>query len=83
MATKRLKYQGFGTINGVKRVLWQILQQCSAAIHDPAMTDEAKRGWANTAIQGALAYCKVHEGQELTAQVKELERYAGRNGRVA
>jgi hypothetical protein len=74
------KYKGFGTIAGVKRVLWQILQRVSERLTDETADDESQRSWANTGIQAAMAYSKLHEAYELERDVKALERLASGNG---
>jgi hypothetical protein len=70
---KGKKYQGFGTIRGVKRVLWHILQRAEAKIDDTAVDDESCRGWANTAIQAALAYGRLHESHVIEGELGRLE----------
>jgi hypothetical protein len=74
------KYKGFGTIAGVKRVLWTILQQVEAHVTDATADDESRRGWANTGIQAALAYSKIHETHVLTQEMAHVERLAASNG---
>ena len=80
MASKRSKYQGFGTIAGVKRVLWQILQKVSEQLRDETADKEMQHHWANTGIQAALAYSKIHETHALQHEVDALERLTNGNG---
>jgi hypothetical protein len=80
LVAKRSKYQGFGTIAGVKRVLWHILQQVSERMRDQTTDDESRRNWANTGIQASLAYAKIHESHDLETQVRHLEGLAHGNG---
>jgi hypothetical protein len=83
MAGKPRKYNGFGTIQGVKRVLWQILLRVQERMNDATADDEMRRGWANTGIQAALAYAKLHETHGLEKDVREIERLAQGNGHHA
>lgn len=80
---KRSKYQGFGTIQGVKRVLWQILQKVSAQLSDDTVDDESQRGWANTGIQASLAYAKLQETHVLQQDLDALKDMAQGNGRLS
>jgi hypothetical protein len=80
MSTKLRKYKGFGTIAGVKRVLWQILQRVEAHVNDEALDDESRRGWANTGIQASLAYAKIHETHVLEQDMRRYEHLVHGNG---
>jgi hypothetical protein len=80
MRAKPRKYKGFGTIAGVKRVLWQILQRAGERVNDATADDESRRGWANTGIQAALAYAKIHETHVIEADMRRYERLAEGNG---
>ena len=73
MSAKPRKYKGFGTIAGVKRVLWQILQRTSERLSDATADDESQRGWANTGIQASLAYTKIHETFVLEQEMQAFE----------
>jgi hypothetical protein len=77
---KRSKYQGFGTIAGVKRVLWQILQKVSERLSDETADDDQQHHWANTGIQAALAYSKIEETHILQKDLTSLESLATGNG---
>ena len=83
MAGKSRKYQGFGTIAAVKRVLWQILQQAATGVADATLADEARRGWANTGIQAALAYSRVHETHVLEPDMEAMARASAGHGHAA
>jgi hypothetical protein len=80
MSAKPRKYKGFGTIAGVKRVLWQILQQAEMRVNDEAADDESRRSWANTGIQASLAYAKIHETHVIEQDMRRFEHLAHGNG---
>jgi hypothetical protein len=80
MRAKPRKYKGFGTIAGVKRVLWQILLQVEARISDGEVDDESRRGWANTGIQASLAYAKIHETHVVEQDMRRYEAIVNGNG---
>jgi hypothetical protein len=82
MRAKPRKYKGFGTIAGVKRVLWQILQRAGERVNDATADDEGRRGWANTGIQAALAYAKIHETHAIEQEMHGYEHLLNgqRNG---
>lgn len=83
MAGKARKYQGFGTIAGVKRVLWQILLRAVERVNDATADDESRRGWANTGIQASLAYVKIEETHALERDMRHLESLASGNGHAS
>jgi hypothetical protein len=80
---KPKKYQGFGTIAGVKRVLWQILQKVSERLRDDTADDAQQQHWANAGIQAALAYSKIQETHELEHDVRDLEHFIQGNGHLS
>jgi hypothetical protein len=83
MSREPRKYKGFGTIAGVKRVLWHILQQAERCVSDAAADDESRRGWANTGIQASLAYAKIHETHIMEQDMRQYEHLINGNGHAS